>query len=138
MSYNQIAQINLLFQIVILVVVLSGLVLKKFRKLLLHGRMMFLGAILNLISFLTVMGPSLLSLGVSGTEQFSERSVIVLAHASTGSVALVVACLVTVRWRLKSSIDDCVKRKPVMRLVAVLWPVALVLGVLLYMILYLF
>lgn len=138
MSYNQIAQINLFFQMVILAVVLSGLVLKKFHKLLLHGRMMFLGAILNLISFLTVMGPSLLSLGVSGTEQFSERSVIVLAHASTGSVALAVACLVTIRWRLKSSIDDCVKRKPVMRLVAVLWPVALVLGVLLYMILYLF
>ena len=138
MSYTQIAQINLFFQIVILAVVLSGLVLKKFRKLLLHGRMMFLGAILNLISFLTVMGPSLLSLVVSGTQQFSERSLIVLAHASTGSVALVVACLVTIRWHLKSSIDDCVKRKPVMRLVAFLWPVALVLGILLYIILYLF
>jgi len=135
-SYNQIAQINLFFQIVILTVVLSGLVLKKLRRLLLHGRMMFLGAILNLISFLTVMGPSLLSMVV--TQQSPERSLIVLAHASTGSVALVVACLVTIRWRLKSSIDDCVKRKPVMRLVAVLWPVALVLGILLYMILYLF
>lgn len=84
------------------------------------------------------MGPSLLSLVVTGTKQFPERSLIVLAHASTGSVALVVACLVTIRWHLKSSIDDCVKRKPVMRLVAVLWPVALVLGILLYIILYLF
>ena len=132
-----IAQVNLGLQITILAIVLIGYVLKRKAKFFLHGASMLVGVALNLISFLVVMGPSLLSFEIIRTQPMNEASLIALTHGIIGGTALVSGVLMVASWHLQSSTKSCVKRKTLMKITIVLWTIALVLGIWLYTILYL-
>jgi len=129
-------QINLALQIAILVIIIVALVLKKMRRLILHGAFMLVGVVLNLVSFFIVMGPSILSLEIVRTQPFHEYSLIALAHAVVGSISLTMGIVIVALWRLRSSLRGCLKRKMAMRVTIVLWTIALALGIWFYTILY--
>ena len=135
MSYLP-AQINLGLQILILGIVFAAWILKKKRKLILHGALMLVGVALNFVSFLIVMGPSILGLEIIRTQPFHEYSLIALAHAATGLIALIMGTVIVASWKLQSSPKGCVRRKMAMRVTIVLWTIALVLGIWFYTILY--
>jgi uncharacterized membrane protein YozB (DUF420 family) len=130
------SQINLGLQIAILGIVLVGWVVRKLGHLILHGTLMLAGVALNLVSFLVVMGPSLLSLEILRTQPFHEYSLIALTHAAIGSIALIMGIVIVALWGLRSSPTVCMRRRRVMRVTIVLWTVALVLGIWFYTILY--
>ena len=132
-----IAQVNLGLQITILTIILIGYILKRKAKFFLHGTSMLVGVVLNLISFLLVMGPSLFSFEIIRTQPLNEVSLIALTHGIIGGTALVSGALIVASWHLQSSTKNCVKRKKLMRMTIVLWTIALVLGIWLYTILYL-
>jgi len=129
-------QINLGLQIVILGIVLTAWGLKKARKLILHGALMSVGVALNWISFIIVMGPSLLSLEIVRTQPLHEYSLIAMVHAATGSIALIMGTVIVALWHLQSSPKGCVRRKMAMCATIILWTIALVLGIWFYTILY--
>jgi hypothetical protein len=132
----QIEQVNLGLQIGILALIWVAYFIKKRRKYFIHGALMSVGVILNIISFLLVMGPSLLSLGIVRTHPLHEYSLITLAHSAIGGIALILGAITVVSWRLQSTTKNCVKMKRLMKPTIILWTIALVLGILLYIVLY--
>ena len=131
------SQANLVLEIIILMVLLAAFALKRRGKFLKHGSMMLAGVILNILSFAIVMGPAFLSLGQNGLFNHSGRLYYVtLAHAGLGGTALVLGVFLVASWHLQASFQKCMRRKKIMRLTFILWVLALILGILLYMLLY--
>jgi len=132
------AQINLVFQIVILAVLFASMgALKKKRDYSLHGSAMMIAAMLNAFSFIWVMGPSLLNLEQLVVDKpLNIISVATMAHAILGAIAEILAIWIVVSWRLRSSTKYCVRKRRIMRVTMVLWLIALFSGILLYAFLY--
>ena len=131
------AQANLILEIIILIVLFAAFALKRKGKFLKHGSMMLAGVVLNILSFTIVMGPAFLSLGQNGLFDHPSRLYFAtLAHAGLGGTALVLGVFLVASWHLQASTQSCMKRKKIMRLTFVLWVLALILGILLYMLLY--
>ena len=131
------SQANLVLEIIILMVLFAAFALKKKGKFLKHGGLMLVGVVLNLLSFVIVMGPALFSLGQNGLFDHPGRLYFVtLVHAGLGGIALVLGVFLVASWHLQASTQNCVRRKKIMRLTFVLWVLALILGILLYMLLY--
>jgi uncharacterized membrane protein YozB (DUF420 family) len=95
---------------------------------------MSIAVILNIASFLLVMLPSLLS--ASPSVSYGSYGIISLSHGLLGGIALVLGIFLVAAWGLQRSVQSCVKRKMIMRVTISLWFVALILGFLLYAILY--
>jgi uncharacterized membrane protein YozB (DUF420 family) len=131
------SQVNLVLEIIILMVLFAAFALKRKGKFLKHGSTMLAGVVLNILSFAIVMGPALFSLGQNGLFDHPGRLYFVtLAHAGLGGTALVLGVLLVASWHLQTSTQSCMRRKKIMRLTFVLWVLALILGILLYTLLY--
>ncbi len=132
-----IATLNLVLQIATLSIVISGYILKRRMRLIRHGIFMLVAVVLELFSFALVMGPSFLSLVGSG---FVQRpillSTVTIVHASLGAVTLVTGIWIAGSWHLQTSIDNCKKRKGVMRYLFVIWILTLIFGIILYTLLH--
>lgn len=63
-------------------------------------------------------------------------SLVIFAHATLGVTTMILGLWLVGSWHLQSSVQNCAAKKKVMRLTVVLWLVALLLGVLLYVYLY--
>ena len=134
-----IASLSLVVQIATLSIVISGYILKRRMRLISHGTLMLVAVVLQFFSFLLIMGPAFLSLVENGLVQRPIwLSTITLVHASLGGVALATGIWFTALWHLQTSIDNCIKRKAVMRYLFVIWILALILGITLYTLLYVF
>ena len=131
------SQANLVLEIIILMVLFAAFALKRKGKFLKHGGMMLVGVVLNILSFVIVMGPALFSFGQNGLFDHPGRLYFVtLVHAGLGGIALVLGVFLVASWHLQASAQNCVRRKKIMLLTFVLWVLALILGILLYMLLY--
>jgi uncharacterized membrane protein YozB (DUF420 family) len=137
MSYPITPQANLGLQITVLALILVGLVLKRMRKYLLHAASMLTAAVLNLISFFAIMWPNFLRMSESFAINISERlSLVTIGHAAFGASAEILAMLVIALWGFRSSAQNCFKYKRLMRIIFMLWVIALVLGILFYVLAY--
>ena len=131
------SQANLILEIIILMVLFAAFALKRKGKFLKHGGMMLVGVVLTILSFVIVMGPALFSLGQNGLFDHPGRLYFVtLVHAGLGGAALALGIFLVASWHFQASTQNCVRRKRIMRLTFVLWVLALILGILLYMLLY--
>jgi uncharacterized membrane protein YozB (DUF420 family) len=130
----RIPEINLVLQIVIFVVLLVSLVFKQKHKYPLHGITMLIAVVLNAISFFWVMWSSFL--GFELTVLGHPVNSISLIHGILGGIAEVLGIFLVVVWGLQRNIKACVRRRMLMRVTIVLWLVALILGILLYAVLY--
>jgi len=131
-----VAQANLAFQIAIMALLVVSMALKRKGKLFAHGTTMLVAVILNTASFFLVMGPSLLNLEQLVVDQPLDRlSMVTLAHAAFGSVAEILGIWIVASWHLQTSTQNCAGKKKLMRLTFLLWEIALVVGVLLYILL---
>ena len=132
-----VAQINLVFQIIILALLFASLMLKKRRNYFLHGTTMMIAVILNAFSFILVMGPSLLNLGRLVVDKpLNIISMATVTHGILGAIAEILAVWVVVSWRLRSSTRYCIRKRKMMQVTLVVWLIALFLGILLYAFLY--
>jgi hypothetical protein len=129
-------QLNLGLQIVILALILAGFIFKLRGKYLVHGVLMFVGVILNIVSFALVMGPSILGFEVIITQPLRDVSLVAVVHGIMGGIALISGAVLAFSWRLKTSTQICVKRKRLMKPTIILWTMALLFGIWLYTILY--
>jgi len=133
-----IASISLIVQIVTISIVVSGYILKRkmqFRK---HGTLMLVAIIMQFLSFLLIMGPAFVSLAENGLIQKPTWvSTVTIIHASLGGVVLAIGIWIVASWHLQTSIEPCIKKKWVMRYLILAWIFALILGIILYTMLYL-
>ena len=131
-----VAQVNLTFQVVIFMLLAAGMLFKRKNKVKTHGQLMLTAVILNVVSFLSVMGPSW---SKTWTGASSMLGIVVLGHASSGGLALLLSFWLLGSWLsspllaqpLKTRCDTALNKK-IMWAVLFLWLESLILGVVLY------
>jgi len=127
-----------MFQLIILALLVVGIGIKRRKKFALHGMIMLAAVILNLFSFFLIMLPSLLRTEIVITQPLQAVSIVALIHSSVGLVVMILGIWLVASWHLQSSIKNCFKNKRLMRLASVLWLVVLLMGFLLYYLLYVY
>jgi hypothetical protein len=137
-SIMAMATVSLALQIVTLSVIVSGYILKRKNQFLSHGTLMSVALILQVASFLLIMGPSFLSLAENGhIQELTWVSLVTFFHAGLGGTTLVVGSWIVGGWHLQTSTEKCVTKRIFMRYVFVIWILSLILGTTLYALLYL-
>ena len=133
------ATVSLVLQIVILVLLFGSVGLKGRKKLRQHGMTMFLAVVLHTTAILLVMIPSFVNgfIPYFSTNISDVVSIIAIVHGAAGILAEVLGVWIVTSWRLRKSLQYCAPRKKLMRFTLILWLIALFLGVLLYIVLYL-
>jgi uncharacterized membrane protein YozB (DUF420 family) len=123
----------MILQLVALGIILVGFAIVKRKSFKAHGVMMFLATLVNLASILVVMVPVALNIGDTSLPGFNFlfRSHIVLGLAVIGGAAYIVA-----DWRFKEPGPTCFQRKKWMLTLTMFWIAELVVGMMLYMKLY--
>lgn len=127
--------ISLGIQIVVLGLLLSAVFLKSQKKYRQHGVVMLSAVVLHIISIMVVMVPSFGAFfSMPGTVNFVDTLVIVtLIHVSAGLLAAVLGFWLVSSWHLKADLQTCFRKKRIMDITFVLWLLAIVLGIVLYL-----
>ena len=133
------ADINLILQTIMFLLLIIGLVYKKKRRFRIHGSIMAIAVILHVITFLTVMVPPFLegfNYFITATSDF--RVQMTLAHAVPGAIAMVLGIVLVEMWAVRpSNIATCSRRKRLMDVTTILWLVSLIFGIATYLAFYL-
>ncbi|MCW3980353.1 MAG: hypothetical protein NWF11_02650 [Candidatus Bathyarchaeota archaeon] len=131
-------QVNAVLQIIILVLLLVGVGIKRRQKHVLHGITLLAAVILNLLSFVLIMFPSLIRMEIISTQPLYIISLATLIHSAIGIVVIILGIWLVSVWRLQSNLKNCFKNKKLMRLTTAMWLSALLIGFLLYSLLYIY
>ena len=133
--YQIIATVSLGVQIAVLFLLIGGFSLKRMKKFRQHGITMLSAVVLHAILVLAWMIPSFNGFfGDSGSINFADPiAITVLVHAFAGIVALVLGVWLVGSWRLKADMRTCFAKKKIMRVTLLLWLIALILGIILYL-----
>ena len=133
--YAFIRQYNLYLQILFLVVVFVSVGLQKQKKFRLHGITMLAAVVLHLISVIIIMISSYINLLPLIAEGALDAIYItVLVHGIIGILTIVLAVWIVVSWRLRQSLKYCAPKKNAMRATLILWVLAVILAILLYVV----
>ena len=131
------SDLNLIFQVVIAVVLVLALFAIVRRKYVIHGAMMGCAIVLHTISIFAVMVPSLLSLRSLISGLSTRLSMVLVIHATAGSIAEVLGVLLMLVWVFnRAKVDKCFRWKYIMWATIILWIIELILGTYVYMTLY--
>jgi hypothetical protein len=129
--------LNLVLQITTMSIVFSGYILKRKMKLIEHGTLMLVAVAIQSVSFLLVMGPAFLIILENG---FVQRpillSTVTIVHAILGGTALAIGIWITGSWHLQTSIENCIRKRIMMRYLIITWIFALVFGISFYVLTY--
>lgn len=126
--------VNLFAQFGILAALLIGVMYVKRLRYGLHGYLTFAAVILNVLSVALVMFPS--GARILGRPSLSTFTVIVGVHSALGLVSLALGIYIILVWRFQRPGGSCFKLRNSMGPLATAWVVTLILGVLMYLILY--
>ena len=132
------ADVNLIFQIVTVALIVVSLVYKNKKKFKAHAQLMGVAVVIHVLTFVAVMGPVFLA-DFSGFVTFISLLEVqtMWIHAVFGLIAMVLGTLIVMLWALNpKKIADCFKRKRVMDITIVLWLTSLVFGIITYILFY--
>jgi uncharacterized membrane protein YozB (DUF420 family) len=127
--------ISLVIQIAVLVLLIGAIVLKKQKKFRQHGITMLSAVVLHIIAILAVMIPSLAAFfGAPRSIDYADVFVVfTLFHVTAGIVAASLGVWLVGSWRLETNMQPCFKKKRIMDATLVLWVLAIITGMVLYL-----
>jgi uncharacterized membrane protein YozB (DUF420 family) len=127
--------VSLIIQIVVLGLLFGALVLKKKAKFRQHGLVMFSAVVLHIISILAVMGPSFSGFfGAPGVIDYADVfMVLTLVHVTSGILAAILGVWIVSSWHFQKNLQPCFKKKKFMDITWVLWVLAILIGIFLYL-----
>jgi uncharacterized membrane protein YozB (DUF420 family) len=132
-----IASLSLVFQMVTLSIVVSGYIMKRRMRFIEHGKLMLVAVLMQFLSFLIIMGPAFVIIVETG---FVQRplllSSVTVFHACLGATALSAGIWITGSWHFQTSIENCIRKRNIMRYLIIIWILALILGITLYLMTY--
>lgn len=135
--YLLISTSSLILQLVILGLLIVSVGLKQKKLFRSHGMLMAASVVLHVISIVIVMAPSFGAIMFTATRLSQMTIALSIVHGLLGLTALVLGVWLVAAWRFRQSIQYCAPKKRVMDVAFASWVTALVLGILLYFILYL-
>ncbi len=121
----------MILQIAIFGALAGGILYVKKRRIYLHGYLMLAAVSLNAISIVFVMMPSAIRILSGGILNAFTLSVAV--HSAIGLAVEVLGIYVVYNWRFRKPRVSCIKRRGLMRPLALFWTVSLALGAVLYL-----
>jgi uncharacterized membrane protein YozB (DUF420 family) len=131
------ADVNLVLQIAILCVLILSRSHAKKKIYAKHGRYMAIAVALNATALVVVMLPAFLSgLNFIETNPTNLLSIIEIIHAVLGTTSLILGVYLVAKWRFSKSFVECFKNKDLMNPTTVIWATTAVIGILLYIELY--
>jgi uncharacterized membrane protein YozB (DUF420 family) len=132
------ADLNLMFQIAIFLFLAAGVSIAKFRrKFIEHGTTMAIALVLNTISITVVMIPSLPGFRGLLSMPFTQLAFIVVVHAVAGALVEILGVWLVGPWAFRHrEIKACARKRSIMRATVFLWLVELLLGIYVYIMLY--
>ena len=126
--------LNLLAQLVITGVLLAAIMYAKRREFRLHGLVIATAVTLNGLSILLVMVPS--ALRIFSGASLNGFTLAVGVHVFLGAVAQLAGLYIVWSWRLREPGATCFRLGGRMRSLSKLWTLMVVLGALIYYMLY--
>lgn len=132
------ADLNLLAQIVLLVVLIVGRVQAKKRQLVAHHTWMTAMVVANAVLIIAVMNPAFFRLLPSAlSDPGSTQTIAIWAHASLGAAAELIGVYAVLSMRMDVPESWRIRNvKWFMRIAFLLWALALVVGIVLYWVQY--
>ena len=133
-----VAQVNLVFQTALIALIGVAVLFMRRKKILFHAQIMLAAVVLNVVSFLAVMAPSMGSLNV----QVSASSAVAMLHGSIGVLALILGVCVVGLWLAGTLTNASAPRcygslnKKLMSATLFMWVTSLVFGYVLYALLF--
>ena len=124
---------NLVVQAVITATLIVGVYYVKRRRIASHGYLTLAAVILNALSVLAVMLPSVLRI-LAGAS-FNSFTLLVLAHSILGAAAVVVGVYLMATWRLRKPGESCFMLRNYMGPLAAIWILSAALGACVYFLL---
>jgi uncharacterized membrane protein YozB (DUF420 family) len=135
-----VAQVNFAFQTAVFVLLVAGFLFMRKNKVKAHAQVMLATVVLNIASFIAVMAPDFRNFSFALT---GASSSLALVHAFIGGLTLLLSVWIVGVWLMSPLIVVPVKarcygalNKKLMFGLVFLWFVSLILGFLLYAILY--
>jgi uncharacterized membrane protein YozB (DUF420 family) len=122
--------LNLIFQFMILVFLIIGIMRAKKGRLVMHGYIAFTAVSLNTLSIITIMLPSASRI-IAGAS-LSGFTMMVAIHSLLGIIVEALGAYIILTWRFQPPGSTCWKMKGLMRALAVLWTISVVLGTIVY------
>jgi uncharacterized membrane protein YozB (DUF420 family) len=131
-------QVDFIFQISIFVVLAIGMIVQRKRKIKAHAQLMLAAVLLNLVSFIAVMGPALDNNIGDGTT--GVLGTVAMGHVGSGALALLLSFWIVGSWLLSPILMKPLRiscygslNKKVMWAILLLWLTSLILGFFLYL-----
>ena len=134
--YLLVATLSLLVQVIALVLLTAGYVLKRRTKFRQHGLLMFSAVVLHAILAFAVMVPSFTIIAFTQTNLSLLIVSTVMVHTAFGIISLVLGIWIVGSWRLRASLAYCAPKKSIMRITFILWVIAILIGIIMYFSLY--
>ncbi len=130
------SDVNLLFQLAILVVLILGFSFKRRRMYLKHGATMVIAVALHTVAIFAIMLPSLLAL-TSSFESSLPLTLVVLPHAVLGSLVEMLGVYLVLSWATHHrDVKVCFGNKKFMKPTIILWLIEVAIGIYVYILLY--
>lgn len=129
---------NLILQAIILIVLGLAIYARLKHSYVKHAMLMGSGIVLHTVTIVAIMVPSLLSMDVLLRNLLTGFALLTIVHATVGSLVELMGIWLVATWLSNTaSVEKCFKRKNVMRVTIALWLTELILGIYVYMMLYL-
>jgi hypothetical protein len=129
-------EIDLVLQASIFALIVIGMLIERKHKIKLHAQVMLAAVVLNVVSFLAVMGPAWDNIGEGAG---GALSVVALGHVSSGGLALLLSFWLVGSWLLTPLLAQPLQircygalNKKLMWAVLLLWFTSLILGFFLF------
>jgi uncharacterized membrane protein YozB (DUF420 family) len=128
---------SLIIQIIVLILLAYGYLLKRKSKYRQHGLVMAAAVVVHLLMIFYIMIPSFVLAIVPEyilASPLELTSIVGLFHGILGIVALALGVWLVVAWRFNRDFNGCFARKKFMTPTLLVWVAALLLGIALYII----
>jgi uncharacterized membrane protein YozB (DUF420 family) len=131
------SDVNLLFQLAILVLLILGFSIKRRRIYQKHGATMAIVVALHTVAIFAIMLPSMLALGDKLDSWLDPLTLVVIPHAILGSLVEILGVYLVVAWvSHQRDVKVCLRNKRLMKPTIILWLMELAIGMYVYFLLY--
>lgn len=137
------SDLSLILQAIIFSVIALAVYARLKHNYVKHATLMGVGIVLHTVSIFVIMVPSLLSMANPSSSHLFVNlltgfALLIVIHASVGSLVEIMGIWLVATWLPnRAGVEKCFRRKNVMRVTIALWLLELILGIYIYMMLYL-
>jgi uncharacterized membrane protein YozB (DUF420 family) len=131
------SDVNLLFQLAILFLLILGFSIKRRRIYQKHGATMAIAVALHTVAIFAIMLPSSLALVDKFEGWLDPLTLVVIPHAILGSLVEILGVYLVIAWvSHRHDVKVCLRNKRLMKPTIILWLIELAIGMYVYFLLY--